>query len=138
MSLSVQSGTSVDNHTVPSSRFTRAPANSEAPSSPPPQNHEPSVVFRQTPLAQRNSNPNGTIEHLARQMNMAVVNGNDSSTTNGQATIIVKEPKIVPPLELTGAVTRAKDGLFFHIVYSWINTSLFPPVILRFTGSCNR
>ncbi len=59
---------------------------------------------------QRNSNSNNTIETLARQINMSTMNGNDTSSTNGQPTVVVKDTKVIPSPELIGAVTRAKDG----------------------------
>jgi len=38
------------------------------------------------------------------------MNGNDTSSTNGQPTVVVKDTKVIPSSELIGAVTRAKDG----------------------------
>ncbi|CAF1974790.1 unnamed protein product [Rotaria magnacalcarata] len=89
--------TNLGNHIVPSSSFTRLPANNESVSSP--FNH------------QRPANNHSSIETLARQITVSTMHGNDGSLTNGQATIIVKEPKVIPSSELIGAVTRAKDGL---------------------------
>ena len=108
--------TSTDSHTVPSSHFTRPTVHSETTSPPPTDNnnneqHQQQVVFRKTPLSPRISNTHNTIETLANQLNMSVMNGNDSSSTNGQATITVKEPKVIQSSELIGAVTRAKHDL---------------------------
>ena len=41
---------------------------------------------------------------------MSTMNGYDTSLTNDQSTIIVKDTKAIPSPELIGAVTRAKDG----------------------------
>lgn len=35
---------------------------------------------------------------------------NESSTGNGQPTVLVKDTKVTPASELVGAVTRAKDS----------------------------
>ncbi len=109
--LAVKPLTSVDSHTVPSSRFTRPSANIESISSPPPQTNDTQVFTRAPQLTQqRNSNSNNTIETLARQINTSAMNGNDTSSTNGQPTVVVKDTKVIPSSELIGAVTRAKDG----------------------------
>ncbi len=108
--LVVKPFTSVDSHTVPSSRFTRPTANIETISPPPSQTNETQVFSRAPFLQQRNSNSNSTIETLARQINMSTMNGNDASSINGQPTVIVKDTKVIPSAELIGAVTRAKDG----------------------------
>ncbi|CAF1022438.1 unnamed protein product [Adineta steineri] len=99
------------NHTVPSSRFTRLSANIETVSPPPPRTPEVQVFSRAPLNIQRNSNNQGTIEALARQINMQTINGNDISSTNNQSNAVVKDPKLISSPELIGAVTRAKDGL---------------------------
>lgn len=85
--LALKPLTTVDSHTVPSSSFTRS--NNES----------------------RHANGHGAVETMTRQIGISTMNGNDGSLTNGtQQTIIVKDPKVTPSLELIGAVTRAKDG----------------------------
>jgi len=121
----IKSQPSVDNHTVPSSRFTRPTATLDAvspPSSPSPyQQQQPqspvateTKVFSRPPLVhQKSSTSNSAIEALTRQMTLSSsMGGNDTSTTNGQPTIIVKDTKVTPSSELFGAVTRAKDSEF--------------------------
>ncbi|CAF3773395.1 unnamed protein product [Rotaria socialis] len=88
--------TNLGNHIVPSSSFTRLSANNESVSTP----------FNN----QKPTNNHSSIETLARQITVSTMHGNDGSLTNGQATIIVKDPKVIPSPELIGAVTRAKDG----------------------------
>lgn len=110
--------TSTDSHTVPSSRFTRPTTHIETSSSSPPpttQNNEFQVFTRAPQLTQKISNGNGTIETLARQIGMPMINGNDAPSSNGQPIIVVKETKVTPSSELIGAVTRAKDGLLFFV-----------------------
>jgi hypothetical protein len=41
---------------------------------------------------------------------MPTVNENDTSLTNGQPTVVVKDTKVIPSSEFNGVVTRAKDG----------------------------
>ena len=106
--LAVKPTTSTDSHTVPSSRFTRPSTNIETISPATPQVVETQVFTRAPQMTQqRNSNSNSTIETLARQ-----INGNDTSSTNGQSTVVVKDTKVIPSTELIGAVTRAKDGSY--------------------------
>jgi hypothetical protein len=45
-------------------------------------------------------------------MSLSSMGGNDTSTINGQPTVIVKDTKVTPSTELVGAVTRAKDSKF--------------------------
>lgn len=112
LSLAEKPLTPIDNHTVPSSRFTRPLSNVEASSSPPPpaQNLEGPVFTRAPQLIRRSSNGNGAIETFVRQIHVSTMNGNDPPSSNDQPTIVVKETKVIPSSELIGAVTRAKDG----------------------------
>lgn len=120
-----------DNHTVPSSRFTRPPAPVDAtPSIPsassqqqqpqsPPANE--AKVFSRPPLAhQKSSTSNSGIEAVTRQMSLSSVAGNDTSTANVQPTIVVKDTKVTPSSELMGAVTRAKEGEFCMQRYLYV------------------
>ena len=113
-----------DSHNVPSSRFTRPPAAVDTtPSLPsssfqqqqPPQSphaNEPKV-FSRPPLAhQKSSTSSSGIEAVTRQMSLSSMTGNDTSAINVQPTIAVKDTKVTPSSELTGAVTRAKDSEF--------------------------
>jgi len=114
----------VDNHTVPSSRFTR-PAPIDTVSSPPPTSPQQQVpipplsphatetkVFSRAPLVhQKSSTSNSAIEALTRQMSLSTMGPNETNNNNGQPTILVKDAKVTPSSELMGAVTRAKDSL---------------------------
>lgn len=117
-----------DVQTVPSGRFTR-PGTSVDPITPPPTSPTPfqqattgtgaplsprsadPKVFSRPPLAHPKT-PTGSsaIEALTRQISMSTMGSNDSSTNNGQNTVLVKDTKITPSSELIGAVTRAKDS----------------------------
>ncbi|CAF3896572.1 unnamed protein product [Rotaria magnacalcarata] len=114
-----------DAHTVPSSRFTRPSTSFDAVSppvtpSPHQYNQQPlspratePKVFSRPPLAhQKTTTSTSAIEALTRQISLSSTGGNDATlTTNGQATILVKDAKVTPATELVGAVTRAKDSL---------------------------
>ena len=105
--------TASDNHTVPSSRFTRPSTSiSPPPQSSSPRAHEAQVFTRTTYLPQKGTNSNSTIEVLTRQMGMSATAANESSTSNGQSTMPAREPKVVPTSELIGVVTRAIDSEF--------------------------
>lgn len=42
---------------------------------------------------------------------MSVMNGNDTTVTNGQPpAIVVKDTKVISSSEFNGVITRAKDG----------------------------
>lgn len=130
MVLALKATPSVDNHTVPSSRFTRPPAAADAisPSPTPSPHHYPqqqqqqqqqpqsprateTKVFSRPPLAHQKSIPSGSaVEALTRQISLST-SGNDT-TANGQPTVLVKDTKITPSSELVGAVTRAKDSKY--------------------------
>jgi hypothetical protein len=115
---------SVDSHTVPSSRFTRPTVTTDTvspPSSPSPYQQQPpqsprsneTKVFSRPPLVhQKSSTTSSGVEALTRQMSLSSMGGNDTSTINGQPTVLVKETKVTPSTELVGAVTRAKDSKF--------------------------
>lgn len=102
--------TPTDNHTVPSSVFKRVATTVDTLPHSPSHVHETQVLPRTQFSHQKISNSNNAFETLARQISASTMNGNDISYTNGQSTIIVKDPKVIPSTELIGAVTRAKDG----------------------------
>ncbi|CAF3366099.1 unnamed protein product [Rotaria socialis] len=116
---------SSDVHTVPSSRFTRPSTSFDAVSPPATPSHhqnnqqplspratEPKVFSRPPPAHQKTTTSTSAIEALTRQISLSSTGGNDATlTTNGQATILVKDAKVTPATELVGAVTRAKDSL---------------------------
>jgi hypothetical protein len=112
-----------DSQTVPSSRFTRPSITADAVSPPPVLSPSPqqsqsprapeTKVFSRPPLVhQKSSTGNSAIEALTRQISLSSTGGNDTSTTNNQQTIIVKDAKVTPSTELLGAVTRAKDSQY--------------------------
>jgi hypothetical protein len=115
---------SPDATTAPSSRFTRPSAPADLispPQSPSPfQQQQPespratdTKSFSRPPLVrQRSSNAGSGVEALTRQISLSSAGGNDTSTTNGQPTIVVKDAKVTPSTELLGAVTRAKDSKY--------------------------
>ncbi len=117
--LVVTSPPPVDNQTVPSSRFTRPPADVVSPPSTPAPHQQKQPQTPQTPetkgtsrpplVHQRSSASGSAIEAITRQMSLSSMSGNDAST-NGQPTIQVKDAKVTPSSDFVGAVTRAKEG----------------------------
>ena len=114
--LAIKPLTTVDSHTVPSSRFTRPSTTNETNGSPPSSQTNDIQVFSRVPLSQqKNSNSNNAIETLTRQINnMSAMNGNDTILTNGQPAVVVKDTKITPSIDLNGVITRAKDCLYLE------------------------
>ncbi|CAF3827901.1 unnamed protein product [Adineta steineri] len=120
-----QTSPSVDTHIVPSTRFTRPSATVDTVASPPPtspqqqQQQQPqsprgneTKVFSRPPLNHQKSSTGGSaVEALSRQISLSSMGGNETSATNGQPAIVVKDTKVTPSSELMGAVTRAKDSL---------------------------
>jgi hypothetical protein len=66
---------SIDNHTVPSSCFTRPSTNVETISSPPPYTSEATVFSRAPYSYQRNYNNNSINDSSARQIDIPTMNG---------------------------------------------------------------
>ena len=119
--IALKAPSSVDNHAVSSSRFTRptpladvtSPPSTPSPYQQQPQSPLPNETknFSRPPLVhQRSSGSASAIEAITRQMSLSSAGANDTSTANGQPTIIVKDTKVTPSNELMGAVTRAKDS----------------------------